>query len=68
MHLKRQFMVGYVWPVLYRSAKAFLNIERFQKISIRTPRRELEIPEGWGGGGADGQINSQMVQFDSGLT
>ena len=30
-----------------------------------------EIPEGWeggegGGGGGDGQINFQMVQFDSG--
>ena len=27
-----------------------------------------EISEGWGGGGADGQINFQMVQFDSGLS
>ena len=25
-------------------------IEWFQKISIAPPRRELEIPEGWGGG------------------
>ena len=27
-----------------------------------------EIPEGWGGAGADGQINLQMAQFDSGPT
>ena len=46
----------------------------FQKISIPPPRRELEIPEGWGGskaqeipegGGVDGRIKFQMVQFDS---
>ena len=27
----------------------------FQKISIPPPRRELEIPEGWGGGGSMAQ-------------
>ena len=27
----------------------------FQKISIPPPRRELEIPEGWRGGGGGGQ-------------
>ena len=29
----------------------FIAIVWFQKISIPPPRRELEIPEGWGGGG-----------------
>ena len=52
----------------------------FQKISIPPPRRELEIPEGWGGGGGvKGPGNSgeeweggllvnlrfQMVKFDA---
>ena len=54
------------------------SIVWFQKISIPSPRRKLEIPEGWGvkspgnsrgvgggGGGVDSQMNFQMVQFDS---
>ena len=44
----------------------------FQKISIPPPRRELEIPEGWGGqwlrkfqrgGGVNGWISFQRVNF-----
>ena len=39
---------GWICLTCIVSAKAFLNIVWFQKISIPTPRRELEIPEGWG--------------------
>ena len=48
------------------------EIVRFQKISIPPPRRELEIPEGWGGqwprkfqrgGGVNGWISFQRVNF-----
>ena len=58
----------------YQIGINYLNVW-FQKISIPPPRRELEIPEGWEGGakaqeipegwGVDGQIEFQMVQFDS---
>ena len=49
--------------------KSFLIVQ-FQKISIPPPRRELEIPGGWGGqrpgkfqrgGGVGGKIHFQMV-------
>ena len=49
----------------------YLNVW-FQKISIPPPRRELEIPEGWGGqwpwkfqrgGGVNGWISFQRVNF-----
>ena len=49
-----------------------IEIVWFQKISIPPPRRELEIPEGWGGqwprkfqrgGGVNGWISFQRVNF-----
>ena len=53
-----------------------VQIVWFQKISIPPPRRELEIPEGWGGGvkgpgnsGEEGgwlvNLRFQMVKFDA---
>ena len=50
----------------------FLSIVWFQKISMPPPRRELEIPEGWGGQwprkfqrgeGVNGWISFQRVNF-----
>ena len=50
----------------------YSDIVWFQKISIPPPRRELEIPEGWGGqwprkfqrgGGVNGWISFQRVNF-----
>ena len=54
------------------SGWSHLIIVWFQKISIPPPRRELEIPEGWGGqwprkfqrgGGVNGWISFQRVNF-----
>ena len=54
-----------------KTACTLLHVVWFQKISIPPPRRELEIPEGWGvqkprkfqRGGANGQLTSRWFSW-----
>ena len=64
MHqVKRRVSLRYFYTKNAKTIYLFLKAQRclcgtifqenvwFQKISITPPRRELEVPEGWGGGG-----------------